>query len=236
MELVHTPTHTTNGNPVVMSTRVGTSDLSIVNATMGYEDEYGLRDRTWTGWGLDIGSSIGVIAIALARDNPDLQVVAVECVPENVEMLRLNVTQNGLDERIHIVDEAAGAPGQSSVSCWSDYTHVPGTDDGYTYTNRYIGNVFRGQDAEGRTADVPGVSLGQLLDRFGIEEVAICKIDCEGCEWDFFRSPDLVRIREITGEWHDGHVSLWVDFLSKTHEVTVVRDDGGVGLFRAVRR
>jgi len=91
VEVFETP----RGHLVTMHYRTDSSDWNTLYSALN-EDEYGLRSRHLTGSALDIGAHIGAVAVGLAIDNPDLIVVAVEPVPDNARLLRLNVAAYGL--------------------------------------------------------------------------------------------------------------------------------------------
>jgi hypothetical protein len=81
----------------------------------------------------------------------------------------------------------------------------------------------------------PAVSLDSLLAKYGIDRVALLKIDCEGCEYQFLDTPAVARVDRILGEFHrrpEGIMAL----LAATHDVTIRLDRGGVGIFDAVLR
>ena len=239
MDTSEVRTATPNGRPVTMYERVGTNDGALITALLS-ADEYRLAGRSFTGWAVDVGSHVGTIAVALAVDNPGLQVIALEVVPENVEMVRLNAEANGVADRVHVVGEAAGAPGQATADCSWGYTRADGVGDDYVHDNRFIGNVFREPwhaTWDGTVTTVPAVSLGALLDRFGVSECAFIKTDCEGAEWAFFSDSERRRVAEVVGEWHDtGDTDAVRDLFAGTHDVDILEDHGGIGLFRATRR
>lgn len=203
-------------------------------------DEYGLKDvhiSAESPWCLDIGAHIGSITLALALDNPAAKIIAVECVPSNVEVLRESVEHLALADRVFVVGEAAGAVGQSTATCHHGYYDVPGIPWEHAVQSRFIGNLFRDHGARGTSDEVPAVSLGVLLDRYGVEEVAFCKTDAEGAEWAFFADPAVKRIRYLVGEWHDRPASAVFDLFGATHEVIIDKgQDDCVGMFRAFRR
>ena len=242
------------GNPVTFTVRDGTNDGSLtygtMNGQMGYQgDEYGLAARHLTGWALDVGAHIGIISVALAVDNPDLHVVAVEVLPDNVALMRRNVLDNGLGERVHIVEAAAGGPGETSRTVYWNWRDHPGTDPGYAEGSRYIANQFLWDALQGRgecdAIDVPVVSIGAIRERFGIEDIAFAKIDCEGCEWAFLDDPEVAHVETLIGEYHgddagetpisEGQAEIRRR-LEPTHVVEFATDAPVFGIFTASRR
>ena len=80
-EVIERPTP--GGNTAWLRARTSTNDGAVAQAILG-EDEYRLASYyPLTGWMLDIGAHIGTVAIAVALDNPDAKVVAVEALPDN---------------------------------------------------------------------------------------------------------------------------------------------------------
>ena len=101
---------TPRGNVARMAVRPGTSDLSVVGATMtgvagsGATDEYRLAGLSVEGRFVDVGAHVGAVTVAVLLDNPGALAVCVEPVPENVAVLRQNLALNGLEglSLIHI--------------------------------------------------------------------------------------------------------------------------------------
>ena len=195
---MYTVTHgtfrTPRGREVEMSYREDTNDFNVLRSCLD-EDEYALRELSLSGRALDIGAHIGGVTVALAIDNPELHVVAVEAVPPNVDLLRENVERNGLSERVTIIHAAAG---KSGVVKWA----FEGSGDVGSH-NAFVGNALLALPVEAHeTTTLPTRSLASLVGD-GVEFV---KIDCEGCEWDML-TPSLSRVARMHGEWHptDGH-------------------------------
>ena len=227
------------GVPATLRVREGTNDAATIHATFCFDgkvsDEYGLRDlHIADGWAMDVGAHIGSVAIALALDEPEARVIAVEAVPENADLLRTNAAMAGVADRVHVVEAAAA--GEDDLTATIHYGHydAPGIPPDHAEQARFIGNLFREHGSRGIDIEVPAVGLGGLLTRFGIERLAFLKIDCEGCEWAFLDSPALDRVDRITGEYHDRGGSAIVALLARTHRVELMHEDGGSGLFRAV--
>lgn len=228
---------TPHGARAFYETREGTSDAALVGGIVG-EDEYKLKTLpTLAGWAIDVGAHIGTVTVALALDNPDLQIVAVEALPENADVLRRNVDINGLSNRVHVLEGAAGKPGEKSTEIIYGWERADNQPDHYMHDNRFIGGMVGGNETS-RTVTCPVVSLPTILKQFGIAEVELLKIDCEGCEWFFLRTHAVSKIKLILGEMHVGRHGGAKELrrmLEKTH--TVEMDDSlVVAHFTAVRK
>ena len=204
------------GVSVEMHARDDTSDLATIGSTWRLwdvlNDEYGLADIHSDGVMLDVGAHIGSVCIAFLVDNPNARAIAIEPLPENVEMIRKNAESAGVADRLTILNAAIG----------SSVIHY-GFDD-----HRYIGNIG------GSSANTAITAATVALAEQG--PIDIIKVDCEGCEWSLLADPAIANVRLIVGEWHGAPVSRLRKALTKTHKVTIVTDDGGFGTFRAVRK
>ena len=223
--------------------RDGTNDAPII-AAITLADEYRLKGRVLRGWAIDIGAHIGGVALTLARQNPDLRVIAVEAVPENYDLLVRNIAQMGMGKQVHALHAWADAPGTLTGSCYYGYRGGDVEADTYVSQHRFIGNTWYAGRDPALTVDVEAVSLDAILERFGIDEVELLKIDCEGCEWTFLDTPAVAKVKAIVGEYHSGvGVVLYPDdtqaklhdLLDATHVVTCWADVQH-GDFDAVRR
>jgi FkbM family methyltransferase len=225
--------------------RGGTNDGAIAQGILEV-DEYRLASiYPITGWVLDIGAHIGTIAIAIALDNPDAKVVAVEALPQNVESIRTNIELNDLAGRVFVEGLAATDSRTKSVDITYNYKFVgvgrtgEFVDSEYLSQCRYVGNIFQEDgkhDQESDVVSVPGISLTALLHKYDIDRVALLKIDCEGCEYAFFRSKALSRIDRIVGEFHDARTFDDLKVLLEPTHVVEQWTGGNVGLFGAVAR
>ena len=225
--------------------RLETNDHNTVWSSCN-EDEYGLRGRLFSGVAFDIGAYIGSVAVALAMDNPDLTVLAVEPVEDNARLIWLNARDNEVGERIRVVHGAAGPPGVSETKLHSRFrgseiaTHhafVGTTEVG----NSEVADAWRlGTDHDITT--VPCFDFGQLVEMAGAP--CLVKIDCEGAEFGILGHPLVADVPLIIGEWHnipyaDRHRSGRADLVAvlPNHDVTFsgLSPDGPEG-FVAVRK
>ncbi len=241
---------TPNGRQVTFTCRDGTNDANIAISLNSWDgeivDEYRMKGRQLSGWAIDVGAHIGGLAVSLALDHPDLRVLAIEGVPENAALAVENAARNGVADRVTVIQAFAAAPGTKSGVCHYGYRKVDGVDDGYIMAHRFIGGTWGNNGEDGApefNVTIPAVNLDGLLEQYGIDDVAILKLDCEGCEWAFLDTPVVAKVQTIVGEYH-GRVTMAVDpvsqlriLLDATHDVTAwdeTRID--MGLFEAVRR
>lgn len=229
-----TEVQTAGGHVAHFAVRDDTSDSALAYGVLAEQEYPFARLQGLSGWAVDIGAHIGIVTVGLALDNPDLQVIAVEALPENVEMLRLNVARNGLGDRVTVVSAAAGAAGEETVDITYGWSSAVNQPDGYMHDNRFIGGMVGGNETS-MTVTCPAVSLDVLTE--GIDEVTLLKIDCEGCEWHFLTSPALSKVRRIVGEAHVGRHGTLADLRAMLADFEVTMDDSlVVATFEAVRR
>ncbi|WP_036970186.1 FkbM family methyltransferase [Promicromonospora kroppenstedtii] len=118
---------------------------------------------------VDVGANLGNHTLFLALAYPGLRVVAVEPFEKNLELLRRNVEQNGLNDRVDVVDVP-----------WS------GSSREYSLLQRIEGNLGTISLSEPAT-DRPTVISGTMDDHVAGRPVAIVKIDVEGHETQVLR-------------------------------------------------
>lgn len=221
---------------MTLAIREGTSDFNSVNSVMGDHDEYRLRELVIEGTALDIGAHVGSVTIALLADNPNLHVVSVEPVPDNVRLFRANLALNDLSDRCTVIDGAACGVGDRTASIW--YGRL---DNESAAHHRFIGNSSlaydHGGDAPHETREAPCTNLAEIVKAHG--DLSFAKIDCEGCEYAFLDCGCVNRIALIHGEWHpvrgQGQPEI-LKALDLTHVVTFSGPQSGPGGFEAVRR
>lgn len=232
---------TPRGRAATLLTRPTTSDLSLAGAFFEVwgkiDDEYRLADLRVDGVFVDIGAHIGLVSLSVLLDNPGARAICVEPLADNCELLARNADVNGVRDRVTIL--CAGIGRGSSVGVPWDYATG---STAYNDSNRYIGALAEQASAALSVATVPTVTLASLVRQAG-GEIDAMKLDCEGCEWRVLASPAVRNVRVIFGEWH-GHAirhkqqgaARLRELLGATHDVEVLRDFGGTGDFRAVRR
>jgi FkbM family methyltransferase len=220
------------GAPATLYYRDDTSDLSTIGSTWNLwgtlEDEYGLHTLPpLSGLAVDVGAHIGSIALALLADHPDLSVIAIEPLAENVDMIRKSAERNGWTDRLTIV--SGGIAKGRTTDIVFDFA-----GDEYIKNHRFIGGMALGSETPHQTVTVTAYTLSALLDGRDCE---FLKHDCEGCEWALLDDPAIGRVKRIVGE---GHPHDWLErvhaLLDATHDIHVIDDRGGPGTFRALLR
>lgn len=192
---------TPRGNAFSSLCREGTNDWNTTHAICR-DDEYRLAGRTATRTVVDIGSYIGTFAICVAIDNPLATVLAIEPVPDNVELIERNLRMNGLEGRVRVLQAGVGAPGIKGCEVRVPYAFA-GNEAGEHHA--FVGGstlLFDGVvDRYQKVAVVPSLSGADVLREAG-DPVDFMKVDCEGPEWEFLTDPALVAVQNIFGEWH----------------------------------
>jgi FkbM family methyltransferase len=166
------------------------------------------------------------VGITLALDNPDLRVIMVEPVPDNIELIRINIAQNDLQDRITLIEGAVG----------TGVVHYGFTGNESATHHAFVGNSSILAVADASTfAEYTPLELWELIDDY---DIALMKVDIEGGEWRFLDTRATKDIPIILGEAHavEGHKGGDIVNLLHFHDVTIFGDPEGTVEFRAIRR
>jgi FkbM family methyltransferase len=181
-------------------------------------NEYGLRQRlTNVRTILDVGANVGFFSIAARSRYPQAKIHAYEPNPRALPFLKSNAEPL----RISIYPEAVGA------------------DTGFV-SILDIGDSNQTRTVSGGNGGIPQVSLACAIERLG-GTVDLLKLDCEGAEWEMFRSAaPWQNVRNVRMEYHlfQGQTVQDVEqALSRLgFEVIHWRSDLGFGMVWATRR
>jgi FkbM family methyltransferase len=156
---------------------------------------------------IDIGANMGMFVMWAAPQAPKGRVVAIE--PMNVvDCLDMNVRLNEI-KNVTVLKAAVGRDGD--VLEFLDYpsfniiTHQVGVRPA-RMTRFLIRLLNFGHWVEPMPVRAPCVSLGTIMDELDLETVDYLKIDCEGGEYEIFRTladEHWGRIRRIAMEFHE---------------------------------
>ncbi len=148
----------------------------------------GLRMPT-EGWVVDLGANRGLFSVWAACAGA--QVVAVEAQQGFAPRISSLAAFNGVEDRVHV--ETAMASG---VDVLGDTVGVLADDTRWTTASDSVG-------------ERPGaLSVPAILDKYGIDEIGLIKVDIEGGEFAVFADEELAwlgRVRQLVLEVHRDH-------------------------------
>jgi len=124
----------------------------------------------------DIGSNIGLIALALARQIPNSQIYCFEPSPHAYGCLTQTVNQNKLDQRIRLNNIALSD--QLGEVEFFIHGKTAASGDGLKDT---------GRAGAAKVIRVPATTLDSFVEKNGIGRLDLLKIDTEGAELYIFR-------------------------------------------------
>lgn len=159
-----------------------------------FGNEYGMldvKDRVV----VDVGANIGDTAIYFAL-NEAKHVYAFEPFPYACRLAKRNIKENGLEDRITLIDAACGSCGQSN-------SHV--RLDAHAESN--LGSQIRPSKTGKR---IRILSLDEVAEKYCKDE-AVLKLDCEGAEYPLILNAQVKTLRKFKQmmiEYHDGYKNL----------------------------
>ena len=143
---------------------------------------------------LDVGANVGFYTCHLARQvGPRGHVYAFEPEPRNIERLTKNVELNGFTNRVTVHPVALSYEDGAAPFFRASDDH-----SGWGSLNRYGEHVDH-IEVETQTVD-------SLIEREGLKEIALLKVDVEGADFDVYRgaAKALAKrvFRHIMAEWN----------------------------------
>ncbi|MDX2097116.1 MAG: FkbM family methyltransferase [Leptolyngbyaceae cyanobacterium bins.59] len=171
---------------------------------------------------VDIGANQGFFACYAAHHQA--KVYAFEPFPESLQTLKANLERNGLGDRVIAEPWAIGAR-EGTVKLF--YGNDIG--GGMNTTQPDFVQITQ-MDCQGNL-EVPCYTLPQVIEKFGLERIRLCKLDCEGSELDILKQLGPEQLRRIDAfvlEYHPGYelADLMQLLLSwGTHQVSFAEDN-----------
>ncbi len=142
---------------------------------------------------LDIGANIGAVALDFANRWPELKIHSYEPNPTTFEVLKRNVADNRLGERIVLFNEAvAGSVGYFEL--WTELMSVAAS--GY----------LDAPPAEAKRIQVPCADLATVFERVRGQQIFLLKIDAEGAEADILEKAvnlSFDHVQHLAVECHE---------------------------------
>lgn len=162
---------------------------------------------------IDVGAYVGDSAIYFAL-NGAKKVIALELYPYAYELAVKNIYENGLSEKIFLLNAGYGKDGQILVD--EDLA----TDETTSVSTSLMSNGTK------RKCEV--YSLNSLLETFNINN-AVLKMDCEGCEYNMIDEDSITlgKFSRIVMEYHYGYKKLVEKLRSAGFDVKYTRPKNG---------
>jgi FkbM family methyltransferase len=143
---------------------------------------------------LDLGANIGVFSIYAAKIKNATRIIALEPVSATFSKLRKNISSNHLESVVTCIPEGVGGSiGPRTIYCGSSSPH----------SSMY----YRGDPRfeSGTTETISITTIEDVLGRFNLQSIDLCKADCEGAEVEALLAAGddvLHKIKSITMEYH----------------------------------
>jgi FkbM family methyltransferase len=147
-----------------------------------------LAKESRSGLMVDVGANLGYFTLLWLAGNPQNRVIAFEPAPRNVEFLRRNLEQNSFQDRVTVIEAAAGA----------DRGRMPFHPGPASETG--CGGLSAVTVETGFEVDV--VRLDDVIPAH--ERVDLLKIDAEGSDtWALQGATRLLEQRQIAEIWYE---------------------------------
>lgn len=142
---------------------------------------------------VDLGANVGVFSLYAAAQCPQARLYCYEPSPKNISLLKSNVEQNGLADRVTICEKAI-ASRRERRRFIAPESPLSRLDEG------------KGQEECESAFEVECITLADIFDEHSLSEIDFLKMNCEGAEYEILESASddvLSRIREIRLEYHE---------------------------------
>lgn len=141
---------------------------------------------------IDVGANVGDTPIYFALRGAK-RVIAFEPFPTLYYLAKRNVEENGLSDKITLVNAGCGKDGTVRIK----------PDQQANSGSKLV------DQSEG--IEIPTYSLNTIVEKFNVEDRSVLKVDCEGCEYDLIGNASedvLKKFNQMIIEYHDGYSSL----------------------------
>lgn len=136
---------------------------------------------------IDLGAHIGTFSLWVYRENPTVNLVAIEANPETYEILKNNISNNIPKKQYNLINRAA----------WKN-------DEFIKFS--CVGDSMGNKVSEDGQVKVKGITFRELISKISSDHQSInlLKIDIEGAEEAFFETADnlLSRVERLVIELH----------------------------------
>jgi FkbM family methyltransferase len=188
--------------------REGNADECTIQATYR-EDEYKFANYPPAPgqWMIDAGGYIGSTAILYAQLYPQAKVIVIEPLPENCELIKKNIENNGLQDRIILIEKALfNSNGEKIQIYYRDNSPIG-------VAHKFVGSSSTKytESVGSKFWEAETITLEKIFNDYKIEFVRLLKMDLECSEYKALENvPEniLKKIHTIKGEYHNPDKAL----------------------------
>jgi len=196
-KIIESKIKTAWGHEVNYAHRLGTTDSMTAESVLKY-DEYASKSFTYKKGDIfvDIGSHIGTWGLLMASLDPSYIVHCFEPIPENCEVIKKTIAINHF-KNMFVYNVAISDTSEGTTRIY----YTPDDTD-FGKAHKFIGSADGGSR---EFIDVQNMSLNDVFNIVGDNNVRVMKLDCEGCELKGFASlkpENLEKIDIVVGEFH----------------------------------
>jgi len=177
---------------------------------------------------IDVGAYRGESAIYFALQGAK-KVIALEPDEDSYKLALMNIKENLREKEIEnkiLLLKKALAPNKGVINFYK-FSHSP------------VSNSINPNNIDSNekiATQVEAITLDEVIEIAGKEEIGLLKMDCEGCEYSVLNSfSNYDMIDNIILEYHHGLQNLPGLLKSQGFEVKVIKGDKNVGILKAYR-
>lgn len=138
---------------------------------------------------IDIGASIGMSSIYLAKRFPFIKIYAFEPNRLNYNNLLTNITTNNVEPGIITAENIAVTGDGRDISLLFNPQNTGDCKIGHVTEQGYI---LKPEDI-----DIKSMTLEAILDKYEIDKIKLLKMDCCGAELEILKSCSIKTLRKI---------------------------------------
>ncbi|MDD5341274.1 MAG: FkbM family methyltransferase [Patescibacteria group bacterium] len=148
---------------------------------------------------IDAGSQAGFFCLYARALNPEVKIIAIEPDEENLAALENNFSQNNIKDVDVVSSALAGTHSVRDFFVSKDFHD-------HSLNKNLVKKIAR-------KVKVQGLTLGDICDKYNVNQIDLLKMDIEGAEFEVLNSlkqADWDKINSVILEYHD--------FLNFKHE------------------
>ncbi|MFG0248313.1 MAG: FkbM family methyltransferase [Phycisphaeraceae bacterium JB051] len=191
--------------------RLGTTDVDLVKMIFHAKCMYQIPACVEPRVIFDCGANIGATAAYFAMQYPQAHIYCFEPLPENLELLDLNI--RNFAHRVTVLPYGLSDKAGS-------FTYNMSTNP-----NSFGGGTFCkiGSDDQ-RAVELPVRTAGEVMNELGITQVDLFKLDTEGSEFAILQGTDSSiyhNAQAIVGELHGVHDWDFCNLIDESHYIGI---------------